>query len=525
MFGLQQTSNSTEPLTPDARAAMKGLSIEEDRAPSRWGLPLGAVLGVTISVVVAVFFGGLTALQLHRDELRELASRQELLAESLMPLAEEVAQASSLAEMERLLSAFRFGEIARDRFGYNVVLRDAGGRIVVSADAEWRDVPADDSLRASMAVRSRLLPTGVGSLGAWQDASELTAEMTLRRREAWIEIGMTVLAVIFVVQLVIHLLVSRPVNRLLTAIDRFEQGYPAGFPNGAVARELSRLEWRLHRMSIGLTNSARLLVAAHRRATETSKLRGDRKADPMIFDPLDLDRAEAAAGNELVRRYLLDRCALLEGCHPDDPSARDIALEIWNHDVVEAERFGEMDVRARLEDSALKILDPDAFDQVGRGLAATVDAQAAWWEATGGAIESALSVDGVQHVAIQRRTKQVAGVWRKMQEKHLAVEDVQDLLGFRIIVPERDDCYLALESVHRLFEPEPFRFKDYIADPKANGYRSLHTSVRDDHSVVFEVQIRSVAMHRAAEVGNAAHWRYRAGKSIRGWGGFVDRNH
>lgn len=101
----------------------------------------------------------------------------------------------------------------------------------------------------------------------------------------------------------------------------------------------------------------------------------------MIVDPLDLDRAEAAAGNEVIRRYLLDRCALIESCRSDNPTARDIALEIWDHDVLEAERPCEMDARMRLEDLALKILDPTAFHRVRRGLAATVEAQGAWWEA------------------------------------------------------------------------------------------------------------------------------------------------
>ena len=101
-----------------------------------------------------------------------------------------------------------------------------------------------------------------------------------------------------------------------------------------------------------------------------------------------------------------------------------------------------------------------------------------------------------------------------MQEKNLTFEEVHDLLAFRIIVPSQDDCYLALNTVHRLFDPEPFRFKDYIAEPKANGYQSLHTSVRDRDGLVFEVQIRTVEMHHAAENGSAAHWRYRSRKSI-----------
>jgi (p)ppGpp synthase/HD superfamily hydrolase len=102
-----------------------------------------------------------------------------------------------------------------------------------------------------------------------------------------------------------------------------------------------------------------------------------------------------------------------------------------------------------------------------------------------------------------------------MQEKNLRFEEVQDLLAFRIVVPTLDGCYLALNTIHRLFEPEPFRFKDYIAKPKANGYQSLHTSVRDQRGFVFEVQIRTVDMHHVAEEGLAAHWRYRANKSIR----------
>jgi (p)ppGpp synthase/HD superfamily hydrolase len=101
-----------------------------------------------------------------------------------------------------------------------------------------------------------------------------------------------------------------------------------------------------------------------------------------------------------------------------------------------------------------------------------------------------------------------------MQQKHLGLNEVQDIFAFRLIVADQDDCYLALHAVHRLFEPEPFRFKDYIAAPKANGYRSLHTSVCDRNGLVFEIQIRSVDMHREAEDGEAAHWRYHAKRPV-----------
>jgi len=216
-----------------------------------------------------------------------------------------------------------------------------------------------------------------------------------------------------------------------------------------------------------------------------------------------------------LRRYLRSRCALLEESQPGDLHAREIALHAWERDAVEAEKFGEMDLRARVENAALAVLDPNAFSRVNGELNRLIDSHALWCATIEGTIKSALAADGVSPVAIQRRTKHAAGVWRKMQEKNLRLEEVHDLFAFRIVVPNQDNCYLALDTVHRLFEPEPFRFKDYIAEPKANGYQSLHTSVRDRDGFVFEVQIRTVEMHRAAEEGIAAHWRYRASKSIR----------
>jgi GTP pyrophosphokinase len=196
-----------------------------------------------------------------------------------------------------------------------------------------------------------------------------------------------------------------------------------------------------------------------------------------------------------------------------DPAALEAAHQAWEGDAVEAERLGEVDLRARLENAALTILDPDTFERIGHDLAELVASRAGWLEATADAITAALAADGVDVVAIQHRAKHTAGVWRKMQEKRLNLDEVHDILAFRIIVAGHDDCYLALNTIHRLFEPEPFRFKDYIAEPKTNGYRSLHTSISDRDGLVFEVQIRTAEMHRAAENGDSAHWRYHADRT------------
>ena len=515
MDDLKPSPTATEPVSPTPRTAPDAPPIDDDRLPPRGGLPLGAVLSVTISVLVALLLGGLTTLQLHREERRELAARQGLLAESLAPLAAEIERASGLGEIEQHLSSSARAEIASGRSDFNLMLRDGDGQVVASALAGADTSPPPNSIQAHMTVRSAVMTPGRGTLTAWQGASGFAAEIASRRHAAWLDIGVAVLAIIFVVQLTIYLLVTRPLDHLFTTIDKVEQGYPAKLRQGDIARELRWLEWRFHRMSVSLTNSARLLVAAHRRAMEASKSRPRSDIDPRLLDPLDLDRGEQSAGRDIMRRYLRDRCALLERYRPGDPRARAVALQIWERDAVEAEKFGEMDLRARVENAALTILDPDAFERVSRELDTLIAARAEWCAATAEIIESALPVDGVPLVAIQHRAKHAAGAWRKMQERGLGLEDVADLVGFRIIVPSQDDCYLALNTVHRLFEPEPFRFKDYIADPKANGYQSLHTSVRDRDGFVFEVQIRSVDMHHAAEEGTAAHWRYRARKSIR----------
>ena len=519
MEELTLSPPATEPIYSAMNSTPDDPSINEGHLSPRGGLPLGTILGVAIGLLVALLLGGLTAAQLRREERRELTARQKLLAESLAPLAAEIERAYSLDEIEQRLSSAVRAEIASGHSDFNLLLRGGERRIAGSALSGTITSPPPDSLQAEIPVRSALLATGGGTLTAWQRDSEFAAEVASRRQAAWFDIGATVLAIIIVVQLTIYLLVTRPLNHLLTSIHKVEMGYPAKLRRGDIARELRWLAWRFHHMSASLNNSARLLVAAHRQAMKVSKSMPSSDVDPQLFNPLELDRSGYSTDQEIFRRYLRSRCALLESYRQGDPRAREVALQIWECDAVEAEKFGEIDLRTRAENAALLVLDSTAFDRVNSELDTMVDARAEWCAATEEIMKSALAADGVSLVAIQRRAKHVAGVWRKMQEKNLILEEVHDLLAFRIVVPSQDNCYLALNTIHRLFEPEPFRFKDYIAKPKANGYQSLHTSVRDHNGFVFEVQIRTVTMHHAAEEGNAAHWRYRADKSI------LARNH
>lgn len=110
---------------------------------------------------------------------------------------------------------------------------------------------------------------------------------------------------------------------------------------------------------------------------------------------------------------------------------------------------------------------------------------------------------------ISGREKTVYSIYRKMREKHAGFADVNDVFGFRIVVPSLMDCYMALGVLHQLYKPVPGRFKDYIAIPKANGYQSLHTTLVSPLGTAVEFQVRTEAMHAVAESGIAAHWIYK----------------
>ena len=112
-------------------------------------------------------------------------------------------------------------------------------------------------------------------------------------------------------------------------------------------------------------------------------------------------------------------------------------------------------------------------------------------------------------VEVSGREKTIFSIYRKMREKHAGFAQVNDLFGFRVIVPTQPECYLALGLLHGLYKPVPGRFKDYIAIPKANGYQSLHTTLVSPLGTAVEFQIRTTAMHAVAESGIAAHWMYK----------------
>ena len=124
-----------------------------------------------------------------------------------------------------------------------------------------------------------------------------------------------------------------------------------------------------------------------------------------------------------------------------------------------------------------------------------------------------LAAQGIEAI-VEKRKKNLYSIYEKMNKKHITFAEVEDIVGFRLIVNNRQECYLCMGIMHESFTPNPARFKDYIAVPKYNGYQSLHTSVISPSGIKVELQIRTRAMHEIAERGLASHWIYKQGKKL-----------
>ena len=175
-----------------------------------------------------------------------------------------------------------------------------------------------------------------------------------------------------------------------------------------------------------------------------------------------------------------------------------------------AERLGLYAVKLELEDLGFRALYPDRYRVLERELKRARGNQKQFISKIEATFKAALAkADITAHV--EGREKHLYSIYKKMENKHISLNDMVDVYGFRIIVDTVDTCYRVLGLVHGVYRPMPGRFKDYIAIPRINGYQSLHTTLFGPNGVPIEAQIRSEQMHRVAESGIAAHWKYKSG--------------
>ena len=195
--------------------------------------------------------------------------------------------------------------------------------------------------------------------------------------------------------------------------------------------------------------------------------------------------------------------------HIDKPEKRRrIAQETVDIYAPLAGRIGMQNMREELEDLAFAELNPEARNSIVTRLARLDASSGTRVGRIADAIKRALAEHGIE-AWVYGRAKRPYSIWRKLKDKQLNFEQLSDIFGFRVIVKTPEDCYRALGVMHQTWRMIPERFKDFISNPKTNGYRSIHTTVIGPEQQRVEVQIRTQEMHEIAERGVAAHWRYR----------------
>lgn len=209
---------------------------------------------------------------------------------------------------------------------------------------------------------------------------------------------------------------------------------------------------------------------------------------------------------------LAERLCVLRSSAPfPEGMRRQMASEAMDIYAPLANRLGIGAIKWEMEDLAFRYLEPEAYKAIAKGLKSKRlerDKYVNWIVAQ---LNQKISDLGWQHFAVYGRSKHIHSIYRKMQRKNVSLDEIYDATAVRILVETKDQCYEVLGLVHALWRQVIIEFDDYIVNPKPNGYQSLHTAVEGPEGRVFEVQIRTFEMHDLAEMGVAAHWKYKEG--------------
>ena len=192
------------------------------------------------------------------------------------------------------------------------------------------------------------------------------------------------------------------------------------------------------------------------------------------------------------------------------PKRRAIAVETLEIYAPIAERLGLYTMKLELEDLGFRALYPHRYRVLEKELKRARGNQKQFIGKISETLTTALGKSGIKAV-VEGREKHLYSVYKKMRSKGIALNEIVDVYGFRIVVDSVDTCYRVLGVVHGVYKPMPGRFKDYIAIARINGYQSLHTTLFGPNGIPVEVQIRTEEMHTVAEAGIAAHWKYKSG--------------
>lgn len=188
-----------------------------------------------------------------------------------------------------------------------------------------------------------------------------------------------------------------------------------------------------------------------------------------------------------------------------------------------AHRLGIGQIKWELEDLSFRYLHPYDYKYIAKLLDEKRIDRQNYIKNVIKTLRDAVAAEGIELEDINGRAKHIYSIWRKMRRKNIGFSEVYDIRAVRILVNTEQDCYRVLGIVHSLWRNIPHEFDDYIANPKENGYRSLHTAVKGPNNQVLEVQIRTSTMHEEAEFGVCAHWRYKKSDAERGSSGYEQK--
>lgn len=175
-----------------------------------------------------------------------------------------------------------------------------------------------------------------------------------------------------------------------------------------------------------------------------------------------------------------------------------------------AHRLGISKIKTELDDLSLKYLEPEIYAELEEKLNSNKEERKAFIESIIEEVKNHIGEAGIR-AEVDGRVKHLFSIYKKMRNQHKTLDQIYDIFAVRIKVETVRDCYAALGVIHEMYKPIPGRFKDYIAMPKENMYQSLHTTLIGSSGTPFEIQIRTFEMHRTAEYGIAAHWKYKEG--------------
>ncbi|CAG1065180.1 GTP pyrophosphokinase [uncultured bacterium] len=247
--------------------------------------------------------------------------------------------------------------------------------------------------------------------------------------------------------------------------------------------------------------------------TKLSKMTFDKKAD---HEAENFRKMILAMGRDIrvILIKLADRLHNMRTLGSLDPvKQRKIAQETMDIYAPLANRLGIGWIKTELEDLAFMYLEPEKYAGIREKLAKALDIKENFIETVKAEIDEKLKEHGVEG-EVTGRPKHLYSIYKKMRDQDVDIERIYDILAFRVIVKNLKDCYGVLGIVHSTWKPVPGRFKDFIAIPKLNMYQSLHTTVVGPFGMRMEIQIRTEEMHKVAEYGIAAHWKYKEGRPV-----------